>query len=381
MAIQLFTPKFEVQECLNEIQECLEKGWTGLGFKTVQLEEEWKRYTGLPFAYYMNSATIGLNFAVEILKEQNGWEDGDEIITTPITFISTNHAIPRAGLKAVFADIDNTMCLNPESVKERITEKTRAVIFVGIGGNAGHYDDIVRICKERGLRLILDAAHMAGTRVSGKMPGHEADAVIYSFQAVKNLPTADSGMLCFKDGQLDEIARKKGWLGINKDTYTRTTNSGNYKWRYDVEYIGEKAHGNSVIAAIAIVQLRYLDRDNAYRRQIARWYQERFAQYAGRIKLADIPKNCESSSHLFQILVENRDEVIVNLNRHGIYPGVHYADNTLYQMYAYDRGKCPYAAYVSEHILSLPMHLQLSYDDVQFISDRVIEIVNEFSQT
>ena len=329
----------------------------------------------------MNSATIGLNFAVEILKEQNGWEDGDEIITTPITFISTNHAIPRAGLKAVFADIDNTMCLNPESVKERITEKTRAVIFVGIGGNAGHYDDIVRICKERGLRLILDAAHMAGTRVSGKMPGHEADAVIYSFQAVKNLPTADSGMLCFKDGKLDEIARKKGWLGINKDTYTRTTNSGNYKWRYDVEYIGEKAHGNSVIAAIAIVQLRYLDRDNAYRRQIARWYQERFAQYAGRIKLADIPKNCESSSHLFQILVENRDEVIVNLNRHGIYPGVHYADNTLYQMYAYDRGKCPYAAYVSEHILSLPMHLQLSYDDVQFISDRVIEIVNEFSQT
>ncbi len=381
MAIQLFTPKFEVQECLNEIQECLEKGWTGLGFKTVQLEEEWKRYTGLPFAYYMNSATIGLNFAVEILKEQNGWEDGDEIITTPITFISTNHAIPRAGLKAVFADIDNTMCLNPESVKERITEKTRAVIFVGIGGNAGHYDDIVRICKERGLRLILDAAHMAGTRVSGKMPGHEADAVIYSFQAVKNLPTADSGMLCFKDGKLDEIARKKGWLGINKDTYTRTTNSGNYKWRYDVEYIGEKAHGNSVIAAIAIVQLRYLDRDNAYRRQIARWYQERFAQYAGKIKLADIPKNCESSSHLFQILVENRDEVIVNLNRHGIYPGVHYADNTLYQMYAYDRGKCPYAAYVSEHILSLPMHLQLSYDDVQFISDRVIEIVNEFSQT
>lgn len=380
MAIQLFTPKFEVQECLNEIQECLEKGWTGLGFKTVQLEEEWKRYTGLPFAYYMNSATIGLNFAVEILKEENGWEDGDEIITTPITFISTNHAIPRAGMKAVFADIDNTMCLNPESVKERITEKTRAVIFVGIGGNAGHYDDIVRICKERGLRLILDAAHMAGTRVSGKMPGHEADAVIYSFQAVKNLPTADSGMLCFKDGKLDEIARKKGWLGINKDTYTRTTNSGNYKWRYDVEYIGEKAHGNSVIAAIAIVQLRYLDRDNAYRRQIARWYQERFAKYAGRIKLADIPKECESSSHLFQILVENRDEVIVNLNRHGIYPGVHYADNTLYQMYAYDRGKCPYAAYVSEHILSLPMHLQLSYDDVQFISDRVIEIVNEFSQ-
>ncbi len=376
MAVQLFVPKFEVQECMDEIRECLEKGWTGLGFKTLQFEEDWKRYTGLPFAYYLNSATIGLNFAVEILKEEHGWKDGDEIISTPITFVSTNHAILRAGLKAVFADIDDTMCLDPASVEERITEKTRAVIFVGIGGNVGHYFDIVRICKEKGLKLILDAAHMAGTRMNGKIPGHEADAVVYSFQAVKNLPTADSGMLCFKDGKLDETARKKGWLGINKDTYTRTLNSGNYKWRYDVEYVGEKAHGNSVMAAIAIAQLRYLERDNAYRRQIAKWYQEYFSEYFEKIGMVHIVEGCESSFHLFQILVENRDQVIISLNQHGIYPGVHYADNTAYRMYAYDRGKCPHAEYVSEHVLSLPMHLRLSHDDVEFVSKKVIETVN-----
>lgn len=376
MSIQLFKPKFEVEECLEEIRECLEKGWTGLGFKTVQFEEDWKKYTCLPFAYFLNSATIGLNMAVEILKEVNGWEEGDEVITTPITFVSTNHAIPRAGLKAVFADVDDTLCLSPSSVEERITEKTRAVIFVGIGGNIGHYLEIVRICKEHKLKLILDAAHMAGTRIGGnKIPGQEADVVVYSFQAVKNLPTADSGMICFKDGKLDEIARKKGWLGINKDTYTRTTNSGNYKWRYDVEYIGEKAHGNSVIAAIAIVQLRYLDRDNAYRRQIARWYIERFKKYSDKIKLVAIPEDCESSTHLFQILVEDRDELILNLNANGIYPGVHYADNTEYRMYIYDKGKCPYAAYVSEHVLSLPMHLELKYTDVQNIANCVIDFV------
>lgn len=375
MSIQLFRPKFEVEECLQEIRECLEKGWTGLGFKTVEFEEEWKKYTGFPFAYYLNSATIGLNFAVDILKETNGWEEGDEIITTPITFISTNHAIPKAGLKAVFADIDDTMCLNPSSVEEKISEKTRAVIFVGIGGNTGHYTEIVEVCKKHNLKLILDAAHMAGTRLAGEIPGREADVVVYSFQAVKNLPTADSGMICFMDGALDEIARKKGWLGINKDTYTRTTNAGNYKWRYDVEYIGEKAHGNSIIASIALVQLRYLDRDNAYRRQIARWYRKRFKDYPDLIKMVEVPEECESSTHLFQILVKDRDSLILYLNAKDIFPGVHYADNTEYRMYSYDKGKCPYAAYVSEHIVSLPMHLALTYEDVQRISDFVIQFV------
>ncbi len=140
MSIQIFKPKFAVEECLAEIRECLEKGWTGLGFKTVEFENAWKNYTDLPFAYYVNSATAGLNLAVEILKEKHGWLDGDEIISTPITFVSTNHAILKAGMKVVFADIDDTMCLSPASVRERISERTRAVMFVGIGGNIGpHY--------------------------------------------------------------------------------------------------------------------------------------------------------------------------------------------------------------------------------------------------
>ena len=172
--IQLFTPTFEVDECLAEIRECLEKGWTGLGYKTVQFEEAWKAYTGLEHAYYLNSATAGLNLAVEILKEGYGWADGDEVITTPLTFVSTNHAIPLAGLKAVFADIDDTNCLSPASVRERITDKTRALIYVGIGGNTGQYEEIVRICEENNLLLILDAAHMAGTRLHGEIPGREA---------------------------------------------------------------------------------------------------------------------------------------------------------------------------------------------------------------
>src|SRR5690606_10943953 len=112
--IQLFTPKYKVDECLAAIKECLEIGWTGLGFKTVEIEEKWKEYTGLNNAHFLNSATAGLHLAIEILKEENGWNDDNEIITTPITFISSNHAILYNRLKPVFADIDEYGCLDPE---------------------------------------------------------------------------------------------------------------------------------------------------------------------------------------------------------------------------------------------------------------------------
>lgn len=387
MAIQLFVPTFEVEECLEEIRECLEKGWTGLGYKTVEFEEAWKEYTGMQNAHYLNSATAGLNLALEVFAEE--WMDNNdnksckggaktEVITTPLTFVSTNHAILRAGLHPVFADVDDTLCLNPDSVRSKITDRTKAVVFVGIGGNIGHYREIVEICKENNLKLILDAAHMGGTRyVDGGMPGTEADAVVYSFQAVKNLPTADSGMICFKNKEYDTIVRKKTWLGINKDTYLRTNSGGIYKWRYDVEDVGEKYHGNSIMASIALVQLKYLDRDNAYRRQIASWYRKGFEKYGDKIKMVNIPADCESSCHLFQIIVEDRDEMMLALNQQGIYPGVHYVDNTEYRMYSYANETCPNARYISEHVISLPMHLRLTYEDTQQIINAVINFVTQ----
>ena len=137
MGIQLFKASFDVEACLAQVRECLEKGWTGMGFKTVELEDAWKKYTGHKYAYYLNSNTAGLYMAVDTLKELHGWADGDEIISTPLTFISTNHAIAKSNMKAVFADVDDTLCLDPKSVKEHITDKTRAVIFVGFGGNTG----------------------------------------------------------------------------------------------------------------------------------------------------------------------------------------------------------------------------------------------------
>jgi dTDP-4-amino-4,6-dideoxygalactose transaminase len=378
-AIQLFRPKYRIEECLEQIRECLEKGWTGLGFKTVEFEEAWKVYTGLPQAHFLNSATAGLHLAVRLLKENGNWQDGDEIISTPLTFVSTNHAILYERLRPVFADVDEYLCLDPASVQERINSKSRAVLFVGLGGNTGQFTEIVRLCRHRGLKLILDAAHMSGTRWNGEHVGKEADITVFSFQAVKNLPTADSGMICCTNPSLDQQVREWTWLGINKDTFTRTISSGSYKWLYDVNHTGFKYHGNSIMAAIGLVSLKYLEQDNDYRRQVAAWYDE---QLAGDSKIQRIPvaPGCLSSRHLYQVLVDRRDEVMLSLNENLIFPGVHYRDNTNYPMYAFGKETCTKARLASERLISLPNHLHLRYQDILRISQTLKNIVRSFGQ-
>ncbi|MBR3621776.1 MAG: DegT/DnrJ/EryC1/StrS aminotransferase family protein, partial [Selenomonadaceae bacterium] len=192
--IQTFSPIYHVDECLSQIRECLEKGWTGQGFKTLEFEKKWKEYTGLPNAYFLCNATAGLNLTLRILKEDLGWGNDGEVISSPITFVATNNSILYNGMQPVMADIDDTLCLDPLDVERKITNKTKAVIFVGLGGNVGNYEKIVHLCKKYGLRLILDAAHLSGARYKGKTPGSEADAVVYSYHVTKNLTTADSGM-------------------------------------------------------------------------------------------------------------------------------------------------------------------------------------------
>jgi len=279
------------------------------------------------------------------------------------------------------------LCLDLESVKSKLSKKTKAILFVGIGGNIGQYNDIRDFCIENGLKLILDAAHMAGTKVdrtyhgvaiAKSQIGWDADVTIYSFQAVKNLPTADSGMICFQNGDYDALARKLSWLGIDKDTYSRTNQKGNYKWDYDVIDFGYKAHSNSIMASMGLIGLKYLDEDNKRRREIAQMYDEGFFNNP---KIQTIPhnSNCTSSRHLYQIKVNHRDDIMDYLNSNEIYPGVHYKDNTKYDIYSYGFGSCPYAHQVSDEIISLPLHLYLTDEDVNYVIEKVkiaVEIWN-----
>ncbi|MCT4597770.1 MAG: aminotransferase class V-fold PLP-dependent enzyme [Vallitalea sp.] len=375
MSINLFMPTYRVEECIYEIKECLEKGL--IVNKTIEFEEKWKKYTGLSNAHFLNSATAGLHLAIKIFKDELGWKDGDEIISSPLTFVSSNHAITYENLKVVFADVDKYLCLDPEKVREKITDKTRAVLYAGIGGNTGRYKDIVKLCKKYNLKLIVNGSHMSGTRLDGEIVGKNADVIVYSFQSVKNLPTADSGMICFRKKKYDDVVRKLSCLGINnKEYYMNCYEKESYKWKYDVEKIGYKYNGNPIMASIGLVQLKYLDQDNAYRRQIALWYDEAFKYYKNFIKPIPVIEDCESSRHLYIIEVNNRDELIKSLSLCEIYAGIHYIDNTEYEMYKYGKGLCPNAHRLSTRILSLPLHLRLTKDDVREIASKVIKFAS-----
>lgn len=374
MSIQVLKPKFHVNECLEQVKECLEKGWTGMGYKTVEFEEEWKKYTGHKYAYYLNSNTVGLHLAVKILKMKYGWNDGDEIISTPITFVSSNHAIMYENLKPIFAEVDQYLCLDPDDVEKKITGKTRAVMFVGYGGRVGQLDKIIKICKKHSLRLILDAAHMSGTKVNGVCPGtwDGVDVAVYSYQAVKNLATGDSGMICWNDEESANLTRVLAWCGINKDTYARS-NKGTYAWKYDVDYVGYKYNGNAIMAGIALVSLKYLDQENNRRREIVKMYNEGFKNNH-HIKIVPANYENECSFHLYELMVPDRESLLDFLSKNDINCGVHYRDNTEYKVYDYAKGTCPKSHEISEHLITMPLHLWLSDDDVK----KIIEKVNEF---
>ena len=369
--IQVLKPTFRVDETLSEIRECLEKGWTGIGFKTEQFESAWKEYSGFQHAHFLNSATSGLHLAVKIFKDEFKWEAGDEVITTSLTFVSTNHAILYEGLSPVFADVDDSLCLDPFSVESLISNKTRAIMYVGIGGNAEHYQEIRSLCSKYNLILILDAAHMAGTKWadSGLHVGLDADCTIFSYQAVKNCPSSDSGMICFKSADLDKRVRKLSWLGIDKSTYDRYSESS-YKWRYDVPELGYKYNGNSITAAMCLVSLKYLDQDNEYRRNLSEIYLKYLPEKEN-IKIIKHSPLISSSRHLFQIVAKNRDDLVDAMANKGIYCGVHYVANHNYPLYKSYKADILNAEKLSNSLISLPLHLGLTEGDIKYICEQI----------
>lgn len=375
--IQLFKPSFNVDKVLDEIRICLELGWTGMGFKTNQFEQLWAEYSGHKYNLFLNSATAGLNLAFEILKKTESWGNDAEIITTGLTFVSTNHAILLSGLVPVFCDVDDTLTLDPNSFFSLINEKTKAAIFVGIGGNYGNLDKIKSLCKEFNIKLVLDAAHMSGTKSpNGKILSDLADITVYSYQAVKNLPTADSGMFSTDNSLYYEMAKNLSWLGIDLDTFTR--NSNGYKWKYNVDALGYKYNGNSIMAAIAIVQLENLDSDNKYRRYICDLYDSLFEE--ANLKQVSHPRivgSADSSRHLYQIIVEDRDPLVTFLGEKGIGVGVHYVDNTFYNIYKSYRKENHYSRELSNKLMSLPLHSEITKSEVEFVVENIKEFFND----
>ena len=163
------------------------------------------------------------------------------------------------------------------------------------------------------------------------------------------------------------------WLGINKDTYARTTSQGSYKWKYDVDYVGYKYNGNAIMAAIALVQLNYLDEENARRREICKMYTEGFRNN-DKIDIIGAPYADECSYHIYELVVPRSASTAFGISHSRYYGGVHYRDNTEYSMYRYAQGTCPHAHEISQHLITLPLHMWLTDEEVE----KIIKVVNEF---
>ena len=182
---------------------------------------------------------LGTETAFEVLGEVMKLRaEGKEVISTPITFISTNHAILYNNAIPVFADIyPDTLNISVEEIEKNITPSTKAIITVHYGGHPCDMDPILRFAKAKGIKIIEDAAHGTGSEYKGKKIGSIGDIACFSFHAVKNLAVGEGGMITVDDDEIDDRLRRLRWLGINKSTWVRSEGQNRYSWEYDVDEI------------------------------------------------------------------------------------------------------------------------------------------------
>lgn len=369
--IPVFKPCFGAEE-LEALREPFETGWIGLGPKTKQFEEEFAAFGGVPHAVGVNSATAALHLALKVA----GVEDG-EVITTPMTFVSTNHAILYNDAIPVFADIEpDTLNIDPEDVRRKVTPRTRAIVVVHYGGHSCDMDAILDIAREHELKVIEDVAHGCGGQYRGRMLGSIGDLGCFSFHAVKNLATADGGMITTHDAELDARLRQLRWLGINRGTWDRVEGRG-YSWAYNVEELGFKCHMNDITAAIGLVQLRKLPRTNRRRRELAERYNGLLAD-VDRIETPREKEYTQSAWHNYVIKVADpadRDALMDHLKTNGISTGMHYIPNHLYDMYRpYVKEPLPVAESVWKRLITLPLFPALTDEE----QDHVVGAIRTF---
>jgi perosamine synthetase len=350
------------KEATEAVDEVLRSGWLGLGPKTQAFEKAFAGYVGAPHCVGLNSCTAALHLGLHLLD----LPPGSEVITTPLTFVSTNHVILYEKCKPVFADIQpETGNLDVESVSKRITERTRAIMLVHYAGYPCDLDEFYALAASSGIPIIEDCAHACGAAYKGKRIGSHGDIHAFSFHPLKNLATGDGGALTVRSKEHDDRLRRLRCLGVDADTFQRI-NDQRYDWEYSVTDVGFKYHMNDVEAAVALVQLRHLDEGNTRRAEIAAQYGDRLSGVPG-IRLLQYKNDRASSFCMYCVLAERRDALVNKLLARGVEAGVHYRRNDQYPMY--EEQDLPNTEYFWRRVISLPMHLQLTEEQVDYVTD------------
>jgi dTDP-4-amino-4,6-dideoxygalactose transaminase len=370
---------------INEVVDALRSGWVTTGPKTKRFEEDFAAFLGEPglHAVAVNSATAGLHLALEAL----GLGPGDEVITTTHTFTATAEVARYLGADVRLVDIDPaTLNIDAAAVEAAVGPRTRAIVPVHYAGLAADMDAIGAVAARHGLGVVEDAAHALPTTWRGRLVGTlGSSSTVFSFYANKTMTTGEGGMLVTRDEAVFKRSKVMRLHGINRDAFDRYTSQAP-SWYYEIVAPGFKYNLTDVAAAMGLHQLRRVRGFQVRREQIARQFDEAFADLP--LILPPRPRHAGDlhAWHLYVVRLRDdaplgRDAFIEAMYKAGIGCSVHYIPLHLHpywrERYGLSPAQFPHSQHAFERMVSLPLYTRMGEADVQRVIDTVRRLLTQ----
>jgi UDP-4-amino-4,6-dideoxy-N-acetyl-beta-L-altrosamine transaminase len=359
---------------IAEVVKVLKSDWITTGPKIAEFEDALSSYIGCKYAVAVNSGTSALDIAVQTLN----LPAGSEVITTPFTFVGTSNAILYNNLQPVFADIEKgTRNINPDDVRKKITDKTKAIIYVDYAGQPCDIEELKEIAEEHDLYLIEDACHAIGAESTGKKIGNFADMTVFSFHPVKHITTGEGGAVVTNNKEFYDRLKILRNHGIDKSALDRFGSEAG--WAYDLKLLGRNYRITDFQAVLGISQLKKLDIFIKRRWEIVQMYNEAFADIP-EIETPVVLPYVKPAWHIYTILLNgmDRDKFFSKMREKGIGVNVHYIPIYRFSYYQehfnISSNNFPVTEKVFSKIVTLPLFPKMADDEVL----NVIGIVKEY---
>ena len=363
------------EDDIQAVVDVLRSDYLTTGPKIAEFEKMVADYVGAKYAVAISNGTSALHAACFAA----GIQPGDEVITTPLTFAASSNCVLYCGGTPVFADVDlKTYNIDPEDIRRKITDKTKAIIAVHLAGQPCDMDEIHKIAKEHDLLVIEDGAHALGSVYKGKKVGTLSDMTTFSFHPVKPITTGEGGMIVTDNEEFYQKMMLFRSHGITRDENLMTRNDGS--WLYQQLDLGYNYRITDIQCALGCSQMKKLDRFLARRKEIVARYNETFADCENIIIPYQLPET-ESGWHLYIVQVKNcdRKKVFEALREQGIAVNVHYIPvymHPYYQEHGYKDVHCKNAEEVYSHIISLPLYPTLTEEEQQYVIETLKHVIN-----
>lgn len=358
------------EEELAQVKEAFEYGYFGQAYKTNEFEQEIGNY--LETDRYVISTNTGTS-ALHIALDTIGVGKGDEVIMPSFTFVATAQAVAMCGGVPVFCEVDpDTFLIDIEDAKKRITSKTKAVIPVHYAGRPCEMDELMKIKEQTGIRIIEDAAHAFGTFYKGKRIGSFGDVTCFSFDSIKVMTCGEGGAVVTNDPDFDDLSRKKRLLGIDRKTM-HVKDWKKRSWIYDVPTLGYRYHMSNLNAAIGLAQIKKVDEFIRRRRELCHIYDKELQEVEGIVRM---PADYDTiTPFMYVIRVKNgkRNQLKKYLMENDIESGISYIPCHQFSHFHKDTDFYPITDEIFQEILCLPLHFELSNENVKEVTDRIKE--------